>query len=193
MVPLIFANLHAVHDYYAYANGIFLLGALGLGLLGLLEAEVSRRRIGVGLLFGLLMIGLTGYARGYLQVQRRDHRQLIPLGDELRRMTNPEDVVLIYGWDWSPELPYLAQRRALMDRQERSLDDPAMREAVDNLKREGRQIAMLAACFSSRFHTQVLAQAQARLSFAASPVYSDLFCDLYPVVEHEPHRNATSP
>jgi len=179
-VPMTFANLHAVHDYYAYANGIFLLGALGFGTLGLLEGDTSRRRLAFFLLPGFLALGFTGYSRGYLQVQRRDHRDFMPLADTIQRLTHPEDVVLIYGWDWSPELPYLAQRRALMDRAERPLGNPAMRAALINLRRERRRLGVLAVCSSSRSHTRLVAHAQRNLGFAEKAVYSDAICDLYP-------------
>jgi hypothetical protein len=36
-VILVFTNLHVVHNYYAYANGIFVIAAIGFGILGLLE------------------------------------------------------------------------------------------------------------------------------------------------------------
>ena len=131
-VPLTFTNLYIVHSYYSYANEIFLLGALGWCLVGMLDERDWRRFLGIAM---VPAVALT-MARSYLKDQYR--RQSTNAGQHvaprvLRKLTKASDVVLIYGADWSPAIPYYSERRAIMDRSNRDIRSPAMQSSFSKL------------------------------------------------------------
>src|SRR5205823_12887785 len=46
---LIFTNLHVIHDYYAYANGVFLIAAFSWCIVGLLEGRRFHQYFGMAI------------------------------------------------------------------------------------------------------------------------------------------------
>lgn len=141
--PLVFTNLYYVHDYYFYANGIFLLAALGFAAVGVCES--GRFRVATGLLVvcALLVPMYVMYLRSYHLLQREDFSAGRDFGQVVRSWIPDEDgVLLIYGMDWNPALPYYAERRALMDRDALPLGDPRIEAALRELG-EGRIAAMV--------------------------------------------------
>lgn len=114
VVQLVFANLYFVHDHYYYACGVFLALAAGLVVCGLWEAGGARRWLSAALLPALLIGQAHAYATHYYRIQIT-----INLGDDgltsaIRDLTKPNDVLVIQGDDWEPEIPFYSGRRALM-------------------------------------------------------------------------------
>jgi hypothetical protein len=112
--PLLLANLYLIHDYYFYATGIFLLAGMALAWSELLELP-SVSPAGKWL---VIMIGLAvqahGFAHSYFLLQDPRRPEPPELARVLAATTRPDDVVLIYGLDWNPVVPYYAGRRAIM-------------------------------------------------------------------------------
>ena len=90
---------------------MFLLLAAALSVVGLLERPGWRRPAGAVLLAALLGAGLYRHQTLYLPLQQRADRWPVLLGEAIRRHTNPDDVVVVYGGDWSSEIPYYAGAR----------------------------------------------------------------------------------
>ncbi len=114
---VIFPVLYGFHDYYFVANGVLLLMALGLILVGV--AETTRRPW----LPALLALGLAGaqgwrYHEGYYQTQRGLSEGGDSLTLSLRTLVQADEVVVVVGQQWNPMLPFYAQRRAMMIREE---------------------------------------------------------------------------
>jgi hypothetical protein len=83
----------------------------------LLEAG-GRRSYGAWLIVGLMALS-CGYAylNRMLPVQRHDaYRRawFTRLASAVAERTGPDDVIVGFGLDWNPEVPYYAKRRALM-------------------------------------------------------------------------------
>jgi hypothetical protein len=113
--PLVFFNLHLVHDYYTYANGIFLIGAVGIAVVAVLEKGWSW--IGGGLFFLMAAACLVRYGNDFYPRLANDSEafpEIRAVADSARKLTRPDEVLLILGLDWSPAIPYYSQRRALM-------------------------------------------------------------------------------
>jgi hypothetical protein len=133
--PLVFTNLYYVHDYYFYAVGLFLVGGLGFLVVGLYE---SGR---LGPLTRLLVITsvLTSMYIGHVSTfhENFQRRNFITVQDFARAIQewipDEDDVLLVYGMDWNPALPYYAERRALMDRENSELSDEAIERALQAL------------------------------------------------------------
>jgi hypothetical protein len=108
----IFTNLHLVHHYYQYANSIFLVLAVGYiaYALGLKNRYVSYAFL--ALIFSGQMYGYLKYFHQDLVLPNREQQLLV--ADNLRSNTRSEDVFVGFGLDWSSEVPYYAERRALL-------------------------------------------------------------------------------
>ena len=131
--PLVFANLYHIHDYYYAANSLLLLAAAGL-LLASVWDDARLPRGTNWLALGLVLaFQLHAFYRGYYS----HHRQPAPPPPELAaviRAAVPADgVVLIYGADWDPLLPYYFQRRALMVPGERENETTVLESVIARL------------------------------------------------------------
>jgi hypothetical protein len=143
-VPLTFTNLHVVHNYYAYANGVFLIAAIGWCVVGSLERAERWRWLGAGLLVCTISASLWRYQQVYLPLQRQNPTLLLDTARIVQTSTTADDAVLILGLDWDPTLPYYAQRRALMNRDHRPPSDPVMQRALANLR--DRPVGAMVVC-----------------------------------------------
>lgn len=127
--PLVFANLYHIHDYYYAANSLLLLAAAGL----LLASAWDNPRLPRGtnwLALGLVLaFQLHAFYRGYYSHHRNSAPPPPELAALIREAVPAGDVVLIYGADWNPLLPYYARRRAVMVPGERE-DETAVLEQV---------------------------------------------------------------
>jgi hypothetical protein len=112
--PAVFTNLHFVHTYYACANLIFFVVAVGLCAAALLECPDWRRWLGGGLVLAVIGCSVYRHQTVYADSQRFDGWPIIAPARAVERVTGPEEVILGCGLDWSPEIPYYARRRALL-------------------------------------------------------------------------------
>jgi hypothetical protein len=116
MAPLIFWNLHASHDYYSYANGLFLLAAVGLAVVSAMESPYRWVQVaGVFLLAGVIGAEVNQYYRTFWpRIHTRLGEETDELAHTIKATTGPDDVLVIVGFEWSPTIPYFCRRRALM-------------------------------------------------------------------------------
>lgn len=134
--PLLFTNLHQVHDYYMCANGIFLLGAVGFCAVAVLESPrplVQKAGWG-GVLLALVLAG-SEYRSVYAPLQMESHRAVANYVKKFLAKTKPDSVTIYLGFDWSSLWPYYGKRRALMLPDWREIDDALVRRALVQLQR----------------------------------------------------------
>jgi hypothetical protein len=112
--PLLFTNLHLVHEYFAYANGIFLSAALGFCVVALLDRGGAYRRVGFCIFAMAAMLSVFRYFHDYYPKQAHNRTELIEIAAAVRDRTSAGDVVMILECDWSSEIPYYCKRRAVM-------------------------------------------------------------------------------
>jgi hypothetical protein len=132
MTYVIFTNLYLVHDYYGCGSSVALIIAFSLVVVALLEsAHRLWKAIGVALLVFLVAIFFVKYRLYYRPiVAHNDQFYEEVLGKEIQKITGSNDVVLIYGDDWSSGIAYGARRRALMDPWNLPLSDPKISAAI---------------------------------------------------------------
>ena len=162
--PLLFTNLFYVHEYYNYENGLYLELAFTLAVVDLVELIAMRyprspwwksnpkglpSTAQAGLCCGILL-GISAWGIYSYQQQWTPFISRLPSSDEARlalgpvtNAGNPQDVLLVYGLDWDPSLAYYSGRKAIMDRDSRPLDDPAIQEALAQLSPEEHIAAMI--------------------------------------------------
>lgn len=105
--PAVFTNLHLRHQYYLWANGIYLILAAGV-LLSALPAGRLRTVFlwGVPISCALTAVSFIGLQRSLVNV--REERLIAVLAG-----LPPRQPVAFAGFDWSPYVPYYAQRKAM--------------------------------------------------------------------------------
>src|SRR5262249_46469601 len=114
-VFLLFPNLHIVHNYYQYANAVFLVGAAAV----ILYAVSTKSRLACFALLGFVIIAqveqFTGFYHGRMRAEFTPHNHAtLAISEALRMWTNPDDVILVYHNDWSSEIAYYSERKAIM-------------------------------------------------------------------------------
>jgi hypothetical protein len=175
MLPVIvFTNLYVEHVYYAYANGLFFIAAMGLGLVACLERPRTAW-LGVVLFLAASGAMAQNYLGGYYRDQAENPVGPQPIADAIRAVTGAGDVILLYGLDWSSEVPYLADRRAIMDWEALGIDHPAIGAAVDAVPPPG--ITLVAACGERRSDPAVKRTVDALAPTAVVRTVAD--CTLY--------------
>ena len=175
----IFIRPFNVHVYYAYENGLLLAVVVGCGIVSCLEQPRHWARLaGVALFAAALAAMSTNYLSGYYVDQASGDLSPATIGVLTRARTVPADVMLIYGLSYSPVIPYASERRAVMDARDRSIDDPAIKAALDQLAAAGGRIGAVVACGDSRQGDAVRANIR-RLGFPERPFHTEPYCDLY--------------
>lgn len=137
---LIFPILYALHNYYYVANTLLLLVAMGLALVAGVESGLGRT-----LAYAVVACVLMAQGWRYLEHYYPGQAAISPGGDGLTRAlqatTNPREVIVVLGRDWSSIIPYYTQRRAMMIRSDIGADPARVEQALAAL--DGEKIGAL--------------------------------------------------
>lgn len=111
----LFPYAYAWQDYYYYSCAVFVIGAIGLGAVGLWDSRLPRW---VSAVLILLMLGAE--FRTYWGFYR-PQQAVFALGrhsftDNIKDITPENGIIVIAGYDWASMIPYYSERRALMIR-----------------------------------------------------------------------------
>jgi hypothetical protein len=172
-VQLVFANLYYLHDYYLYAIGLLPLAAFAVALDGVLAGDgrrILRAAFVAAAVTAVAWLQWRSYARDLLPAQQL----AIPGGGEhtaaVRAITAPDDVMVIVGRDWSSEIPYYSQRRALMVPEWREGDAAYVARAFAALRPD--RVGVFAISTKSRHTDQLLRLAEHQLGIVPVPVFT---------------------
>jgi hypothetical protein len=177
---LIFTNLYVIHEYYACANGVFLIAAFSWCIVGLLEGSGRHRALGMAI-FVICILNSSGvYYKQLHGYQKSEGRAFAALASSIKEVTQPTDVIVIFKRDWSSELPYYSERRALMwpAWMAEDMDAPAMRDAINKLGHY--RIGAVVFCGHARANPRLITRASTVLGTATEPYFEDAACALYP-------------
>jgi hypothetical protein len=144
----LFTNLHVVHNYYQYANGIFLVAVCGFAVLALLESGGRLRVVGFALLAIFGIVNARTYWSRFLPAQSHARTDLVEMGTLVAEITAADEVVAATGLDWSSELPYYADRRGLIlpDWLDHDPDSEILRSEREALDASGAHVGAYLAC-----------------------------------------------
>ncbi len=171
---LVFTNLYFVHDYYWYANGFFILVALGLAFAPLVSLPAIPLATGVVACTLVFYQYRNTFNIWYGPTQRQTLSPLLPLAGKIREFTAPDDYCVVYGLYWDPTLAYHSQRRMIMETAAQPaipLDSPPLATAIAQAGRErlGAVVFVGAARSDATF-----VQAQlSHLGITGGPSYED--------------------
>ncbi|HEY1303188.1 MAG TPA: hypothetical protein VGF24_06545 [Vicinamibacterales bacterium] len=154
-----FTNLHVIHEYYPYAIGIFVISAQGFAVSSLLQGTRVQRAAGLAMVALFLPLSAWSYINYQYGFQARETRGVTPLARAVEALSRPSDVLIIYGLDWSSELPYYAHRRALMIRSPQELTPQIIDSEKTAISQQGYRVGPLVGCHLS----QAYLRTQARL------------------------------
>ncbi len=130
---LVFENLHFVHAYYQVSTAIFLIVALALAVHGLAARFPNLRYAFPVITAVLVIVNFFFFANSYLPMEQErfgDNNATLAVAKLLRERTDPARPIVVYGYDWSSEVPFFSRRRAMVvpswlpDRYD-VIDDPA--------------------------------------------------------------------
>ncbi|HLP02357.1 MAG TPA: hypothetical protein VK163_10050, partial [Opitutaceae bacterium] len=149
---------YAYQDYYFYAANLFAVAAVAFVFLGLLDSRLPRLLSAPLLLLPLTALFAT-YRADYFQFQAVRSSGGSGLTESLKACTPPHGVLVIAGADWSPIIPYYAERKALMLR--RGLENHAayLERAFADLADE--EVAALVLCGDQRGNHALIDRAAA--------------------------------
>lgn len=110
-------NLYKVHNYYWYANSLFVVISIGL-LVYFFSEKLKYDFMKIILLFAIISISIYGYHSYYYKTQVDDFtkNRTILIGDIVNKFTKDNDILITMGLDWNSELPYYSKRKAIMIR-----------------------------------------------------------------------------
>jgi len=115
--PLVFFNLHFVHEYYQMGSLVFLVCAASIVAAPRLNA---MRQSGLGFTVFVLAVvvvnmGLFAWrsAARLVSIPHQD-KLALAIAMDLRAHEAESDVTVAFGQDWSAIIPYYSQRYALM-------------------------------------------------------------------------------
>ena len=116
---LIFTNLHIEHKYYQYANLVFYLVAIVIAIQTLNDYLPEHNRSIVFNILAILLMG-SNYMHFYADYYQKkitqinySNRELLRVSNYIKTHTSKDRPIIIYGLDWSSELPFSAERKAL--------------------------------------------------------------------------------
>lgn len=124
---LIFPTLYARHDYYAVANAVLLLGATGLAVGGTLDFR--PRWLPWTLIAGLHITQVWAYHQTYRELQEAPSPGGSDMTHAINLMTDPDEELVVAGYDWDSSLPFYSGRRALMIHNGAESDDTYLHTA----------------------------------------------------------------
>jgi hypothetical protein len=130
--PMIFTNLYMAHEYYAYANSVFLCLCFGFVALTWMEATNGVVRVSGWAIAAMLLVFFHAqYRERYYKMQLFTPTYLLRSAQMVKQYTEPDDVVLVYGIDWSSEYAYYSERRCIGIRNVfKSVNDPVFRAMI---------------------------------------------------------------
>jgi hypothetical protein len=111
---VLFAKLYRIHDYYHVAVAPFLCAAVVIALWSI-TGQKRRKYFLLGVL--VLQLSQVGYLFGskYGGLLAKDgwNNSLVRAGRFARSVTTEGDGILVIGTDWTPAIPFYAERHAV--------------------------------------------------------------------------------
>ncbi|WP_165813639.1 ArnT family glycosyltransferase [Aliarcobacter skirrowii] len=115
-------NLYKVHNYYWYANSVFVVISLGL-LVYFISEKFGNIFYKITLIILVICINYYGYYSFYYKHQIKNLNNLGPfiIGNLIKNNTNKSDIILTIGLGWNSAVPYYSERKAIMLREHRDV------------------------------------------------------------------------
>jgi hypothetical protein len=117
--PLVFTNLYFEHNYYWFANSIWLLLAIGTALGAIDEKLFGKWPKLVPVVIAITLAGSSFFAwnKRFLPILENlpEHKKLTEVWIQpVQHLVPPDKILIIIGQDWNPTALYYAGRKGIM-------------------------------------------------------------------------------
>ena len=112
---LIFTSLHYVHDYYQISCAVALIAAAAFLIHPGEHTKLFKLHIIIVLCISIfLSCGFFKFRKDIISTssQNTENETLIA-AEIIKKNTNENSAILVYGWDWSSEVIYYSQRKGI--------------------------------------------------------------------------------
>jgi hypothetical protein len=153
---LVFKPLHMVHDYYQYANLIYLAVIIGYFLNHQLKKISRNAAIFAAVFLVSVNVAVFFFVYGSYKFKNIDinNNEILGISEYIKQNSSNDDVILGLGSDWSSEIPYYSRRWAVMipdwyfDKTSQSVDG-GLRKILDKWPSfSDRDLGVIVACGS---------------------------------------------
>jgi hypothetical protein len=167
--------LYFEHEYYFYASSVYLLLALGLGLISIYERQPT---LVIGLLLLFVAVRFDAYNVHYTPfIDHSVNYNDKALYQAINENVSEEEVFLSIGDTWSSEIPYYSERKAIMINVEQ-ISNESFASSINLLGRE--KVTGVVFCGEkSGLDEQVLTTLIGDFSLQSKPVFENAHCGLY--------------
>jgi len=123
---LFFPILHRVHNYYQYSNLIFYIILLSISIIYISESvvlKINRKSLNINIILSIVFTILVtfSFSKFYLGNYGKDKLRSIDItknrtyliSEFIKNNTPKDSSVIVYGFDWSSEIAYHSERKAL--------------------------------------------------------------------------------
>lgn len=176
LAQLLFPFAYAYQDYYFYACGLFVVLALGLGMVGVWESRLAIwGRVVLLVLVPAVM--LHTYVKGYYP-----HQMVVSDGGfsftrAINNFTPKDSIIVVAGADWAAMVPYYADRRALLIRNGLEMDEAYVSRAIGDIADE--EVSALVLLWSQRDNQWLRDRVTAAFGLESTPTFSNDRADIY--------------
>jgi hypothetical protein len=147
LIPLCtFINLHFVHDYYVYGNGIFLIVALGVIIANFTDSDISFKKVTGYVLLTIMIICSVSHYYAKLRPLQCSNERFAEMKIDIDKFTSDKDILLVFGADWNPMIPYYLQRRSAMIRKTVMRESPEYNNSKKNLSLSDYRLGAVLFC-----------------------------------------------
>lgn len=172
-IQLVFFNLYLLHDYYFYANGVFLTLAVGVGVAAWWDRASfgwKGRAVVVIVMGGMAFNQFSRYQETLYPVQTAYATGDYGLTQAIRRVTQKNEVIVTHSPDWNSSIAYFTERRMLMIPDAQMYFHPdKVRESVTLLAEESVPLVLMMR--ESREHPDWIAERIDQLGLWPQPVF----------------------
>ena len=151
LAVLTFTNLHYIHNYYAYGNGIFLVVAVGIAITELFESPNNIKRVVGLLLFGMVIFFSVEHFKNQYMSSQNAHFDFTSIRGEINAYSKPEDVYIVIGDEWSSAVPYYINRRTAPF-VEKLFTSPKFSESFSELKKNLQEYHIGGIIFRTKYN-----------------------------------------
>lgn len=114
---LMFTNLHIVHNYYQFGNIVYLSIALGVSVTYTLDYIKANSFIYIFVLSIFIVGNILNFGGEYYSAKsspiNSENNKTLLISEYISNNSPPNLPIIVYGYDWSSEIAFYAQRKAL--------------------------------------------------------------------------------
>lgn len=169
--PAIFTRLYFIHQYYLFANAIYLIIPLGIGVVVLYENQYLR--LSSYLISFLLIITMNHvYEKRYVPIKQAANTRDEILYASIKNAIPEDHVILMYAWPPSSVPPYYSQRKAILIGDFNIANKTAFEKSMRNVGENN--IGAMITCGKFRKDNILMEEQKSRFGFGKKPSYQFL-------------------